>query len=164
MLSIIAAVSENNVIGKDNKLIWSLPEDLKRFKLITTGHTIIMGRKTFESLPVKPLKNRINVVLTNDESFEYEGVFVEHSLEDVLIKYKNLQKDVFIIGGSSIYKQFMPYADMVYLTEIDYGFSDVDVYFPEMKMSEWILVSEIHHPNDDKHDYPFSIKTYKRKR
>lgn len=164
MINIIAAIDKNRGLGYNNNLLCYLPDDLKNFKKLTNGNIVIMGRKTFESLPVKPLKNRINVVLTNDESFEYEGVFVEHSLEDVLIKYKNLQKDVFIIGGSSIYKQFMPYADMVYLTEIDYGFSDVDVYFPEMKMSEWILVSEIHHPKDDKHDYPFSIKTYKRKR
>ena len=164
MINIIAAIDKNRGLGYNNNLLCYLPDDLKNFKKLTNGNIVIMGRKTFESRPVKPLKNRINVVLTNDESFEYEGVFVEHSLEDVLIKYKNLQKDVFIIGGSSIYKQFMPYADMVYLTEIDYGFSDVDVYFPEMKMSEWILVSEIHHPKDDKHDYPFSIKTYKRKR
>ena len=164
MINIIAAIDKNRGLGYNNNLLCYLPDDLKNFKKLTNGNIVIMGRKTFESLPVKPLKNRINVVLTNDESFEYEGVFVEHSLEHVLIKYKNLQKDVFIIGGSSIYKQFMPYADMVYLTEIDYGFSDVDVYFPEMKMSEWILVSEIHHPKDDKHDYPFSIKTYKRKR
>ena len=164
MINIIAAIDKNRGLGYNNNLLCYLPDDLKNFKKLTNGNIVIMGRKTFESLPVKPLKNRINVVLTNDETFENEGVFVEHSLEHVLIKYKNLQKDVFIIGGSSIYKQFMPYADMVYLTEIDYGFSDVDVYFPEMKMSEWILVSEIHHPKDDKHDYPFSIKTYKRKR
>ena len=136
MLSIIVAIANNNVIGKDNKLIWHLPEDLKRFKALTTGHTIIMGRKTFESLG-RVLPNRKHVILCNDAQMNIDDENVE-ILSDIslLDKYKNSEEENFIIGGAPIYKLLMPYADKMYITKINQDFEG-DVYFPEIKDEEW---------------------------
>ena len=134
MLSIIVAVAENNVIGKDNKLIWHLPEDLKRFKRLTTGHTIIMGRKTFESLG-RILPNRKHVILCNDMEMNIDDENVE-ILEDIsmLKEYIDSEEEHFIIGGATIYKILRPYANKLYLTLIHEEF-DGDVYFPEIESS-----------------------------
>ena len=136
MLSIIVAIANNNVIGKDNKLIWHLPEDLKRFKALTTGHTIIMGRKTFESLG-RVLPNRKHVILCNDAQMNIDDENVE-ILSDIslLDKYKYSEEENFIIGGATIYKLLMPYADKMYITKINQDFEG-DVYFPEIKDEEW---------------------------
>ena len=136
MLSIIVAIANNNVIGKDNKLIWHLPEDLKRFKALTTGHTIIMGRKTFESLG-RVLPNRKHVILCNDAQMNIDDENVE-ILSDIslLDKYKNSEEENVIIGGANIYKLLMPYADKMYITKINQDFEG-DVYFPEIKDEEW---------------------------
>lgn len=139
MLSIIVAVAENNVIGKDNKLIWHLPEDLKRFKKLTTGHTIIMGRKTFESLG-RVLPNRKHVILCNDMELNIEDENVE-VLEDIsmLKQYIDSTEENFIIGGATIYKLLLPYANKIYLTLIHEKFEG-DVFFPEIDEREWKIV------------------------
>lgn len=162
MLSIIVAVAENNVIGKDNKLIWHLPADLKRFKEITTGHTIIMGRKTFESLG-RVLPNRKHVILCNDMEMNVEDENVE-VLEDIsmLDKYMQDTEEHFIIGGATIYKLLMPKANKIYLTLIHEKF-DGDVYFPEISDDEWKIVDRTAGITDEKNPYNYEFITYVRK-
>lgn len=132
MLSLIVAVAQNNVIGKDNKLIWHISEDLKRFKEITSGKTIIMGRKTFESLP-GVLPNRKHIIVTRDKNYKVnsDNVTIVHNLNSLIDQYKNCDDEVFIIGGAEIYKQALPYADKLYLTKIN-NFFDGDTFFPEI--------------------------------
>lgn len=134
MLSIIAAVSKNWVIGKDGKLPWRLPEDLKRFKELTTGHPIIMGRKTYESIG-RPLPYRRNIVITRDMNYEAPECLVVHSVEEAL-DAANPVNEVFCIGGEEIYKEFLPLADKIYLTKINKDF-DGDAFFPVVDWSEW---------------------------
>ena len=161
MLSIIVAVAENNVIGKDNKLIWHLPADLKRFKEITTGHTIIMGRKTFESLG-KVLPNRKHVILCNDMEINVDDENVE-ILEDIsmLDKYIQDTEEHFVIGGATIYKLLMPKANKIYLTLIHKKF-DGDVYFPEISDDEWKIVDKTSGITDEKNPYNYEFITYTR--
>ena len=132
MLAIIVAIAQNNVIGKDNKLIWHISEDLKRFKEITSGKKIIMGRKTFESLP-GVLPNRKHIIVTRDENYKVDSdnVTIVHDLNPLIDKYKNCDDEVFIIGGAEIYKQVLPYADKLYLTKVNNPF-DGDTFFPEI--------------------------------
>ncbi|SHK49303.1 dihydrofolate reductase [Clostridium cavendishii DSM 21758] len=137
MLSIIVAVSANNVIGANNKLLWHISEDLKRFKTITTGHKIIMGRKTFESLP-SILPNRHHIVITKDTNFKVddERVTVIHDINDIIKEYENSNEETFIIGGGQIYKQLLPYAKKIYLTKLNKSYEG-DTYFPEIDMNLW---------------------------
>jgi len=128
MITLIAACSNNRVIGKDNQLIWHVPGDLKRFKELTSGHNVLMGRKTFESIG-KPLPNRRNIIITRDRNFHQEGCFVYNSLEEALEIYRTT--DLFVIGGAEIYKQTLGYADAIELTLIDKDFEG-DAYFPEI--------------------------------
>ena len=132
MLSLIVAVAQNNVIGKDNKLIWHISEDLKRFKEITSGKTIIMGRKTFESLP-GVLPNRKHIIVTRDKNYKVNSdkVTIVNDLNTLIDQYKNCNDEVFIIGGAEIYKQSLPHADKLYLTKIN-NFFDGDTFFPEI--------------------------------
>lgn len=141
MLSIIVAISKNNVIGRDNKLIWNLPEDLKRFKKITSGKTIIMGRKTFESLG-RVLPNRKHIVLTKNDDFKYEDENVE-IIKDVkeLEKYIKSDEESFIIGGAKIYSLLMPYAKKMYVTCINEEFEG-DTFFPNIDENEWKIVDK----------------------
>ena len=134
MISIIVAVAENNVIGKDNKLIWHLPKDLKHFKETTTGHFIIMGRKTFESLP-KVLPRRKNIIITKKEDYKAEGATVVHSISEALNEVES--DTAFIIGGGDIYRQFLPKAEKLYLTEIEAECPDADAYFPAFNKAEY---------------------------
>jgi len=161
MLSIIVAAAENNVIGKDNDLIWHLPRDLKHFKQTTSGHYIIMGRKTFESNG-KPLPNRTNVIITRDKSFNAEGCIVVHSLEDAINEAKS-DPEAFIIGGGVIYEMAMPLVDRIYLTKIHHSFEG-DTYFPEIDMHEWVEVDKRVFEPDEKNKYPFTILTLDRKK
>lgn len=129
-ISIIAAIDENNALGKDNKLLWHIPEDLKRFKDLTSGHPIIMGRRTFESIG-KVLSGRLNIVVTRSSVFVAEGAMIRHSLEEALELAKNSgQDEIFIIGGAQIYRQALPLTDKLYLTLVP-GKHDADAYFPE---------------------------------
>lgn len=128
-ISLIAAVAENLAIGKNNQLLWHLPEDLKRFKEITKNHPIIMGQKTFESIG-RPLPSRTNIVITNDPNFKAEGSVVVHSLTEAVEAGKNTgTNEIFVIGGGSIYKQFLPQADKLYITKVHQVFEG-DVFFP----------------------------------
>lgn len=163
MLSIIVAKASNNIIGKDNSLIWHLPEDLKRFKKLTTGHTIIMGRKTFESLG-RILPNRKHVILCNDMQMNIEDENVE-ILEDIamLDKYINSEDENFIIGGATIYRLLMPYANKMYITEINQEF-DGDVSFPLINKEEWEVVEVEKGLKDEKNPYDYSYVTYVRKK
>lgn len=137
MLSIIVAIAKNNVIGKDNKLIWHISEDLKRFKSITSGKSMIMGRKTFESLP-GILPNREHIILTRDKNFKVDSdkVKVVNDLDALIEKYSNCEDEVFVIGGAEIYKQLLPYAHKLYLTKIDTDFEG-DTYFPQINYDEF---------------------------
>jgi len=161
MISIIVAVAENNVIGKDNDLIWHLPRDMKHFKETTTGHFIIMGRKTFESNR-RPLPNRTNVIITRDKDFNAEGCVVVHSLEDALKVAKD-DPEAFIIGGGVIYKMALPIVDRIYLTKIHHTFEG-DTFFPELDMNEWEEISCQDFEPDEKNKYPFSIIILDRKK
>jgi dihydrofolate reductase len=156
----IAAVGENNELGKDNDLIWHLPDDFKRFKKLTTGHYIIMGRKTFESFP-KPLPNRTHVVITRQKDYPSEQCIVVDNIEKA-IKTVNNEDVAFVIGGGEIYRQFMDKADIIELTRV-HGKFEADTFFPEINYKHWDLVKEEHHQKDDKHKYSFTYKTYKRK-
>ncbi len=131
MISIIAAIGKNRELGKDNRLLWSIPEDLKRFKALTQSHIVIMGRKTFESLPIKPLPHRINIVVTRNKNFYYPNILIYNDLYEVIDKFKNQLEEVFIIGGQSIYQQAIEIVDKLYLTLIDKSFPEADAYFPE---------------------------------
>ena len=137
MLSIIVAIAENNIIGGDNKLLWHISEDLKRFKEITTNHTIIMGRKTFESLP-KVLPNRHHVIITRDKNYavDSDAVSIFHNIDEVLAKYENLDEEAFIIGGGEIYNLLFPYCKKMYLTKVKKTFEG-DTSFPSIDYKAW---------------------------
>ncbi len=159
MISMIVAADENNVIGKDNDLIWHLPDDLRFFKQKTSGHAIIMGRKTFESVG-KPLPNRTNIIITRDKLFRADGCQVVHSLEEAL-KLTEEEEEVFIVGGEQIYRQALPVADRIYLTRVHHSF-DGDRHFPVLG-NEWKEVESIAHTADEKHAYSFTFMTYQRR-
>lgn len=161
MLSIIVAVAKNNVIGKDNQLIWHLPEDLKRFKRLTTNHTIIMGRKTFESLG-RVLPNRKHVILCNDAKMSVDDENVE-ILDDIskLKKYKDSEEENFVIGGATIYKLLMSYADKMYVTHINEEFEG-DVYFPEISENDWKITEREKGLRDEKNPFDYEYVTYER--
>ena len=158
-LTLIAAAGENNGIGKDNDLIWHLSDDLKRFKQLTNGHHIIMGRKTFESFE-KPLPNRTHVVITRQQDYKVpDGVIVVHNMEDALdVARRDTQP--FIIGGGEIYKQALPLADKIELTRVHHTFESADTFFPEVDSYLWKETLRREHPKDDKHEYAFSFITY----
>jgi len=138
--SIIVAIAENNAIGANNDLLWHIPEDLKRFKKITTGHTIIMGKKTFESLPNGPLPNRRNIVISDIKNDCVEGCIVVDSIQNAM-EACNPNEENFIIGGGSIYKQFLDIADKIYLTKVHRNYA-ADVFFPKIDFNNWIITSE----------------------
>ncbi|AWG25142.1 dihydrofolate reductase [Flavobacterium kingsejongi] len=160
MITMIAAAGENNELGKNNEMIWHLPDDFKRFKSITTGHHIIMGRKTFESFP-KPLPNRVHIVITRQENYTKEGCIVVKSMEEALqIAPKN--EEVFIIGGGEIYTLGLPYADKIYLTRV-HGTFEADAFFPAINLDQWKISSSEYHPKDEKHTIDFTYETFLRK-
>lgn len=162
MLSIIVAISENNVIGKDNKLLWHLPEDLKRFKKLTTGHTIIMGRKTFESLG-GILPDRTHIVLTRDINYNIDSDFVKvvHDITD-LEKYINDDEEHFVIGGAIVYNQLIKMSKKMYVTKIHKTFEG-DAYFPKINEEEWEVIEREKGLKDVKNPYDYEFIDYKRK-
>tara|TARA_R110001592_G_C13122590_1_gene745915 strand:- start:1043 stop:1975 length:933 start_codon:yes stop_codon:yes gene_type:complete len=158
-LTIIVAEGENNAIGKDNDLIWHLSDDLKRFKSLTNGHHIIMGRKTFESFP-KPLPNRTHIVITRQKDYSApSGVIVVNSLDDAIDAARK-DKQPFIIGGGEIYKQAMPLVDKLEITRVHASFENADTFFPVIDETRWKEVSRTTHDADEKHAYAFSFVTY----
>jgi dihydrofolate reductase len=159
IVSLIAAVSENKVIGKDNKLVWDLPRDMKFFMDTTLGHYIITGRKNYESIPEKfrPLKNRTNIIVTRQKKFLAKGAIVVHSLEEAFhLAAEAHQQEVFVIGGGEIYRQSMNRADRLYITEVKAKFSG-DTYFPYYYEAEWKEISRIQNLPDEKHAYPYNF-------
>lgn len=162
VINIIAAVAKNNAIGYQNKLLYWLPDDLKRFKRLTTGHTIVMGRKTFESFPKGALPNRRNVVLTHDAKAAFKGAEVFHSLQDALNSCKP-EEDIYIIGGASVYKEALPLASRLCLTEIDDTPEKADAYFPAVDKSIWKEVTCEAHQRDEKHPFDFVFADYERR-
>jgi dihydrofolate reductase len=159
-ITLVAAAAENNALGKDNDLIWRLPDDFKRFKALTSYHHIIMGRKTFESFP-KPLPNRKHVVITRQENYKNETIEVVHSLEEA-IQFSSTEEEIFIIGGGEIYKQALPFADKIELTRV-HGEFEADTFFPEIDEKKWDLVNSEFHDKDEKHKYSFSYLTFLKK-
>lgn len=150
--SIIVAVAENYAIGANNDLLWHISEDLKRFKKITTGHTIIMGKKTFESLPKGALPNRRNIVISDINNETIEGCVVANSIEKA-IEICNKEEENFIIGGGSIYKQFIEISDKIYLTKVHQEY-EADIFFPEIDFSDWnIIFEESHSENNPPYKY-----------
>jgi dihydrofolate reductase len=153
-LSLIVATDTENGIGKNNQLLWHLPEDLKFFKRTTSGHTVIMGRKTYESIG-KPLPNRRNLVISRQENLKIEGVEVFANLEDAINACAN-EKEAFIIGGGEIYKKALPQTHKIYLTKVHHQF-DADTFFPMLDAAQWEVLSAEDYPVDDKHLYPYSF-------
>jgi dihydrofolate reductase len=156
--TIVVAISENHAIGKDNKLLWYLPNDLKHFKEITTGHTVIMGRKTYESVG-KPLPKRRNIIITR-QNITIEGCEVVGSIE-AAIELCKTEDEVFIVGGAEIYKQAMHLTDRIYLTIVHKSF-DADSFFPEIDLTEWQEVAREDHEPDEKNSLPYSFITYEK--
>ncbi len=162
IVSMIAAMGKNRVIGKDNDIPWHLPDDFKYFKNTTKGHHVIMGRKNWESLPhtFQPLPGRPNLVITRQETYQAEGAQILPSLEDALkAAEENQEEEAFIIGGGEIYRMGLAYADRIYLTEID-GEFDGQVTFPEFDKSMWQERTREHHQKDDRHAYAFDFVVY----
>ena len=157
MIIAIAAIGMNNELGKDNQLIWHLPNDFKRFKTLTTGHYIIMGRKTFESFP-KPLPNRTHVIITRQKNYTAENCIVVDSLKKAIAICPK-DEDVYIIGGGEIYNQSIDFADKLEITKVFHSF-EADTFFPEIDTAKWELVSEEFHAKDEKHAYDFCFQTY----
>ena len=161
MIILIAAVAENNALGKNNDLLWHLPKDFKRFKEITSGHHIIMGRKTFESFP-KALPNRTHVIITRQKNYVSEGCIVVQDLEEAIaVCPKN--EDIFVIGGGEIYSQSIHLADQLDITRVHHSF-EADVYFPEIDPKIWELTSEVFNPKDEKHLYDYTFQTFVRQK
>lgn len=158
MVSVIVAVAENGVIGDKNSLLWHISEDLRNFKRITSGHPVVMGRKTFESLG-RPLPNRKNVVITRQD-IEIEGCEVAHSLDEALAMF-SADEEIFIIGGAQIYREAMPIADRFYLTRVHHSYEG-DTSFPEWKESEWQKVDSERFERGEKYEYPFTFEVYNR--
>jgi len=158
-INIVVAIAANNAIGKNNKLLWHLPKDLKHFKELTTGHTVIMGRKTFDSVG-KPLPNRRNIVVTR-QNIQIESCEVVNSLDAALELAKG-ETEVDIVGGAEIYRQAMPLTDFIYLTVVHQNF-EADTFFPEIDESQWQEIAREDHQTDEKHAFPFSFMTLKRR-
>lgn len=163
MISIIVAIAENQAIGAHNDLLWRLPNDMKRFRELTTGHTIIMGRKTFESLPKGALPNRKNVVVSRHPAIVCENCERFGDLETAIEHHKD-EPEVFIIGGGQIYAQTLPYADKLYITRVRHTFDHADVFFPVIDADKWLLIACEDHPADEKNAYPYTFQTYIKKK
>ena len=158
----MVAFDENRVIGKNNTLIWHLPADLKRFKALTTGHVIIMGRKTFESIG-KPLPNRTTIVISRQTDLQIEGAIIAHSVEEAILKAKSLtREDIFIVGGAEIYALSLPLADQILVTQL-HDIFEGDAFFPEIPLDSWEVIERERGVTDEKNAYQYSYLTYSRK-
>lgn len=163
MLSIIVAIAHDNVIGRANDIPWYIPADLKYFKTITSGHTVIMGRKTYDSIASRlggPLPNRHNIVVTREESAVIPDVTIAHSLESALSHSD--EDETFTIGGAEIYAQSITHADRLYVTHVDAEISDGDTHFPEIDLAVWREVSREPHKKDDRNEYDYTFTIYER--
>ncbi|MDO5522686.1 MAG: dihydrofolate reductase [Bacteroidia bacterium] len=160
--AIIVAIDEQNAIGRNGDLLCHLPNDLKHFKNITSGHTVVMGRRTYESLPKGALPNRTNIVITSDKPENYPGCIVVRSLEKAFEKAP-ADKEIFIIGGGQLYRSSLEFTDKLYLTRIHHTFEDADTFFPEINFNEWELLEKEEHKADEKHTLDYTFEEYIRK-
>jgi len=160
-ISIIVAIASNNAIGKDNDLLWHISDDLKRFKRITSGHPVIMGKNTFFSLPFRPLPKRRNIVLTDIKDEQIEGCEMAYSIEES-IELMDASQENFIMGGGSIYHQFMPLAQKLYITKVHQDF-EADTFFPEIDLSIWKLMESTDMPPEKEGSFSFTYEIYERK-
>jgi dihydrofolate reductase len=160
MIIMIAAASENNALGKNNKMIWNLPNDFKRFKNLTSGHHIIMGRKTFKSLD-KPLPNRTHIVITRQKNYAPEGCIVVNSMEEA-IKICPKNENSYIIGGGEIYNLGMSFSDKIELTLVHHSF-EADAFFPTINLEDWEITNSEFQTKDEKHLFDYTYQTYNRK-
>lgn len=161
MITIIVAMDEQRGIGKDNQLLWHLPKDLKHFKEITSGHPVIMGRKTYESIG-KPLPNRTNIVVSRKNDWFEEGILIVGSLKEAIKFAKKIDENIFIIGGGNIYEQTIELADKLEVTLVETT-RNADTFFPTIEEKIWIKTDEIHHKKDEKNEYDFCFQTYERR-
>jgi dihydrofolate reductase len=165
IISLILAASEDNAIGKNNGLLWHLPNDLKFFKNTTWGMPVVMGRKTYESIAGEPLPGRFNIVITRSKDFNPgdPSVWLVNTLEEALVKAKETNcKEVFIAGGGEIYALALPMADRIYLTRVHARFPDAEVFFRDFNEKEWVLKSKLDFPADEKHAYAYSFEIWER--
>ena len=159
-ISIIVAIASNNAIGKDNDLLWHISNDLQRFKRLTENHFIVMGKRTYYSLPRRPLPKRTNMVITDVAKEQIDNCLMAYSIEDAVAKMQN-EKENFIIGGGSIYEQFMPLANKLYITRVHKDF-DADTFFPEVSFTDWKLVEKTDVEDDNQNDFNYSFEIYER--
>ncbi len=155
-ISIIVAIAQNNAIGKDNQLLWHIPADLKRFKQLTTGHTIVMGKRTFESLPVRPLPKRRSIVITDIADEKIEGCTMAYSIDEAIEKMDD-ENENFVIGGGSVYRQFLPLAKQLYLTIVQKDF-EADTFFTEIDYSQWETIEREDHSEEELPYYYINLK------
>ena len=161
-LSIIVAIGDDQSIGKDNDLLWRLPGDLKRFKSITMGHPIIMGRRTFESLPKGALPGRKNIVLSQNRELKLEGATVCHSVQEA-VEEASSDKQAFVIGGGTVYETFLPLANQLLVTHVHHQFPDADTFFPRINPDEWVECERETHLSEESNPYAYPFSLYKRK-
>lgn len=159
MLSIIVAVAENNAIGQKGDLLCHLPADLKHFKEVTQGHTVIMGKRTWFSLPKHPLPNRRNIVVSDVQGEELDGAEMAYSIEEAC-RLVHADEEAFVIGGGMIYKQFMPLADKLYITHVHQSFPEADTFFPAIESAQWKQTVAEEHAADDKNPHPYTFAEY----
>ncbi len=160
-ISIIVAIAANNAIGKNNDLLWHISRDLKRFKELTNGHYVVMGKKTYFSLPKRPLPNRTNLVITDVPGEQIDNCLMAYSIEDAIEKM-DTENENFIIGGGSVYRQFLPFADKLYITRVHKDF-EADTFFPEISLDEWELLEKEDVTDDKQNDFTYSFEIYRRK-
>ncbi|MFR9165226.1 MAG: dihydrofolate reductase [Dysgonomonas sp.] len=159
LISIIVAVDNNNAIGRGGDQLFYIPDDLRRFRELTTGHSIVMGRKTFDALPKGALPNRRNIVVSRKKNLILKDCIICHSLQ-AAFGLCNSEEEVFVIGGGEIYKQAMPIADKLYVTKVDYSAENADTFFPEISASDWQKISEEKHLADERNKYNYKFTTY----
>ena len=160
-ISIIVAIASNYAIGKNNDLLWHIPNDLKMFKRLTEGHYIVMGKRTYYSLPKRPLPKRTSLIITDVEGEVIDNCLMAYSIEDA-IKKMEVEKENFVIGGGSIYRQFMPFANKLYITRVHKEF-EADTFFPEISLDEWELSKRVDVNDDNHNDFNYSFEEYVRK-
>ncbi len=163
MISIIVAIDSNNAIGRQGGLLCHLPNDLKHFKEITSGNTVIMGKRTYFSLPRHPLPNRRNIVISDIAGEQIEGACMAYSIDDA-VRLADPDAENFIIGGGMVYRQFIPIADKLYITHICHAFDGADTFFPAIEPTLWQPIAEEKHEPDDKNPYPYTFTEYIRKK
>lgn len=164
IISLIAAASSNNAIGKNNQLLWHLPNDLKFFKDTTWAMPVLMGRRTAQALDYKPLKGRLNIIITRQKKFNMQGVVIVNNIEDALfVTRQHDYKELMVIGGGEIYKVMMPKANKIYLTRVKAAFENADAFFPEIDESKWNITSNQDFFKDEKHAYDYSFQLWEKK-